>query len=515
MKTIRLLLTMIILLAGFTGCVKDRGDYDYTAIPVFSTDDWQVKVNDKVAELRADNKIVLKTGDRLCIAANGGFTGNARPEYHWKVLTKDQPDNPEHIFESPREVAVTKDFDQAFEEGPGSYILSFEAINRNNNTIFGAQFIVEVLSIKGMLVYYADADGKGDYSAFATAEILPGVDEDYLGRNDHIYSTVNGGAKIEKPTQIWVREAMKRQPADRRILLASENTVTVVNYETHEKESDIYSSLFFIPPAKEARPEGFMAGFQSEYLVQHGDLYKIDYTQAEKIIYGVHCGQYGCEYSPYMMSVPMDMETMTGGWNIVYNKTLRCFELDNWGTMVGLMSGGGNVDVGNTGMDLLYADKGPEYSIHAVMRDDAGKVHYVCFTYPDPVMDPFTVVCAADHDLSARSEVTEHSLWAVGARGNISFFSSGNEVYLLNQQTGSIVSADLDLPEDAEIAALQVLKDIDNTIYDNALLFVGYNLNGQGCVRQYRFNPLSGQINKDSKREFGEYGRILGIALKK
>lgn len=148
MKTIRLLLTMIILLAGFTGCVKDRGDYDYTDIPVFSTDDWQVKVNDKVAELRADNKIVLKTGDRLCIAANGGFTGNARPEYHWKVLTKDQPDNPEHIFESPREVAVTKDFDQAFEEGPGSYILSFEAINRNNNTIFGAQFIVEVLSTK-------------------------------------------------------------------------------------------------------------------------------------------------------------------------------------------------------------------------------------------------------------------------------------------------------------------------------------------------------------------------------
>ena len=49
MKTIRLLLTMIILLAGFTGCVKDRGDYDYTDIPVFSTDDWQVKVNDKVS----------------------------------------------------------------------------------------------------------------------------------------------------------------------------------------------------------------------------------------------------------------------------------------------------------------------------------------------------------------------------------------------------------------------------------------------------------------------------------
>lgn len=427
---------------------------------------------------------------------------------------KNQPDNPEHVFEEPKEVADTKDFDQHFDEGPGSYVLSFEATNEKNHTTFGTEFVVEVLSIKGMLVYYADAEGKGDYSAFSTEEILPDLEKKYLGRTDHIYSTVNNGMKIEDPTQIWVREATKQQPEARKILLASENTVTVVNYETHEKETDIFSNLFFIPSEKEAKPEGFLAGFQGEYLVQNGDLHKIDFTQGSKA-YGPSCGSFGCEYAPSMMYIPMDMATMAGGWNIVYNKTYGCFEFDNWGTIIGYMSEGGPVDASNTGMELLYMDKGPDYSIHAVMHDMDGNIHYVCFTYPDPFMNYFSVLCTTDHNLANHSKVTEKSLWAIGTRGNISFFSSDNKVCLLNQQTGDVATTDIDLPESAEIAALKLLKDEDNPVYNSVLLFVAYNHEGKGYVRQYQFNPLSGKINHSSMREFDGYGRILGITLKK
>lgn len=515
MRTIKLLIMLVILFTGFSGCVNDRGNYDYDTIPVFLTDDWQVKVNDNNVKVGDDQKIILHNGDRLNITMNSDFSGKSSPEYHWKVFPKKQAENPDNVFETPREIAKTKDFNQTFDEVPGTYTLYFEAMNQDNGTKFCAQFTVEVLSIKGILVYFTDMEGKGDYGAFSTAELFPELPADHLGRTDHIYSTINNGAKIENPTHLWVRKAMKNREAHRKILLASENTITVVNYETHEKESDNYSALFFIPSEKAPKPEGFMTGFQKEFLIQNGELCVIDYMSGGAV-FGTHYGKFGCEYSPYMMSIPMDMSTYSGGWNIAFNKTSRGFEIDAWNFMSDFVFEEGAIDISNTGMDLLYVEKGQDYSMHSVMRDDNGILHYVYYKLSqDMEQGYYKASCIADYNLSAHHEISEQSHWAVNARGTNSFFSSGNEIYSLSHKNGNITPADLELPTNAEIVALQVLKDTENAVYDNALLFIAYNVNGEGNVLQYRFNPLSGVINKGSKQGFGEYGRILGIALKK
>ena len=514
-RIIQLLIIAALALPGLPGCVNDRGDYDYKDIPEFVSEKCEVSVNGKTQTLASGNKIVVETNDLLHITLNGHFTKEVSPEYRWMIFPKTQQDNSDHIFEQAREIAATQDFDQPFTEAPGTYILYFEAKNTVDNTLFHHLFEVEVLSLKGMLVYYTDAEGKGDYGAVTTAELFPDIPADKLGQNKDIYSAINE-EKIDRPTQIWVRMPAEQRKEFRRILLASENTVTVVNYETHEKESDNYNSLFVIPPEKEALPQGFNNGFQCEHLIQNGDLCRYDYMGGSlKPLFGLHMGTPGCEYSPYIMNLPYLQGEDTGGESIVFNETMRGFECDYYGFLMPFMSVGGDVDISATGMELLYVDKGVGKTIHAVMLDDDGHLHYVCFEMNlNMDMYAYEGLCTRDLDLSG-SEAGTMSCWAIAARGDFAYFSSGTEVYLLNHAANTVTPMNLGLPVGAEITALQVLKDPDNIVYDNALLFVAYNLNGEGTLLQYRFNGLSGAINSGSKKEFSGFGKILGIALKK
>lgn len=510
MIQMKIIIATAILLLAFTGCVKDNGNYDYRNIPEFTADGYQVKVNGKPIRMLDGNRIVLNSNDSLTILVNGEFSETTEAAYEWAIFPKAQPNNPDGNFEQAKIIATGKDFNQSFHEGPGKYVLYFKAIAVASKNAFYSQFVVEVESIKGLLVFHSDAENKGDYSAIRTAEMNLELPEEKLGVIDNIYSGVNNGEKIANPTHIWLRTT-DRFP--QKIFLASPHSITTVNYETHEKETDDYSSLFLIMPEKSPFPEGYMNGENNaEYLIQNGDLCKIDYMSMEQL-FGAHVGLRGKEYAPWMMCIPT-YQYPDGIYrdfnNIFFNKTDRKFEYD-FGGILNFRHAGGSVDISDTRMDLVYMAKGNGFFIEAVMKDDNGNLHYVRFN----ITDANAVLCTCDINLSGRPEITEQSQWAVGARGNIAFFSSQNELYILNHNNQSVTPAVLGLPDKAAISVVKVLNDPENYVYDNALIFIGYNLNGKGYILQYQFNPLDGRINKDSRKAFSGFGQIVDVVLKK
>lgn len=510
MKTIKLILIALFTLV-LGSCVKDKGNYDYKEISEFITNEIEVKLNDQAVSLPQNRKIILQANDKLSITIDGDFTKGANVEYRWKMHLKEQSNNADGIFEQPETIASTKNLELNFAKGPGNYTLFLEVKNVDAGTIFKEKFEIEVESISGLLIYHADANNKGDYSAIRTAETMPDLPAEKLGITNNIYSTINGGAKIDNPTQLWLHSA--KYAVDNRLFLASTNSVTVVNYGTHEKESDDYSEIFFIPIEGIAAPQGHMNGVQTEYLIQNGDVHKIDYMNPpKKPVFGVHCGQKGCKYSPYMMSI----ETVKIGEeyrdysNVVFNNTLRKFEYDFPSGMMDFGFAGGSVDISDTQMDLVYMSKGLGFKINALMKDNNGGLHFVIFDITDTNM-----VTSTSFDLSTHTGITENSLWGMSTRADLAFFTSGSEIYIYNIKNNRVTPLGMNLPVGAEISVIKLLNDEKNDTYDNAVLFVGYNVENIGVVLQYQFDPITGLLNKASEKQFDGFGRVLDLVLKK
>lgn len=516
-KTIYVAMLLTLICAGFAGCVKDDGNYDYKDIAGFTARSVTVKINGKAVSVVGGNKIVINPNDLLNIVVEGELGTDFDPVYHWMLFEIDPPMRPgtdlEDYFEPAEEIAATKDFDGHFNKSPGNYTLYYVVENRKNDSRFYEEFTVEVESVKGMLVYHADAAGLADYSVVRTSEMGLGLPPEKLGMISNVYSSVNGGAKIANPTRVWLRRVNDPMFEDQ-IFLAHEGGMVQVNYRTHVKEHDSYNAYFMFPPEGTPDPQGYMNGSnKTEYLVQGGQVYGINYMTASRALF-TPVSNYGT-YSPCMMTIPQSINRDYR--NIFYNMTSGGFEYDYWGAMAPFFSvpgslGGEDVDIMNTGMNLVFMDMGNGSTIDAVMRDRSGAYRYVRFD----VTNPYGAMCIENIDLSP-FPADENSLWAVGNRGSAAFFSAGNELYILDMQDKTSHAAELGLPANDAISVVQVLKDSDenNATNNNAVIFIAYNSGGEGKLLQYKFNPSTGVLDKTSRQEFGGFGRILDIVLKK
>lgn len=509
-----LIATFILMGAVLTSCVKDRGEYDYKDIAEYTTTGYDVIVNGVATPLMIGNKIVLSTNDRIEIKVNGEVSGDFTPTYKWKLFLKTPPMDLAGNYEPAKLLTETKDFNVEFAEAPGKYVLYFEITNQNNKTAFYETFEVEVESIKGLLVYEQGADGKGDYSAVRTAEMNMELPETKLGVIRNIYSSSNDGAKIDNPTKLWVRSIGADRGYSAVVYLGSKNNVVTVNYESHTLETDKFAELFLVAPQGEPNPQlQFNGTNDTEYMINNGEMHKIEYINAPaRSIFSPSAGNAGKKYASMMVAIPMlfvSQDDYRVFANVLFNVTDRKFEYDSF--MINAFgNGGGTVDITDTKMDLIYMDHGTGEFFDAVMKDDAGKLHYVRFNIRN-----LDQVMSTDNDLSAHTQITENSLWAIGERGEVAFATANNDVVSYNYLTNTMTSANLRLPENATITVLEVLKDKDNATFDNAVLYVGYDVAGEGVLLQYEFNPVDGTINKASKKEFTGFGKILDVVLKK
>lgn len=504
----------MLLLAFVASCVKDRGNYDLQDIPEFNASGFAVKVNGEVVSVLAENKVVISANDELSIVVNGELTVGFDPAYAWMLYEVNPILKPGSDFEAAVQIADTKDFNQKFSKGPGQYKLYYVVTNKQNNARYYEEFMIEVESLNGLLVYFKNGEGNGDYSAVRTAEMGLGLPTEKLGVIENVFSGINKEIKIENPTHLWLRQ-VGNGSSDNLIFAANKNDMIALSYRTHAVENTDYNRFFAFPLETSPLPQAHMNGSNAaEFLIQNQEVYKIDYMSGGSTPKYSLLNATGMQYAPLMMTIPTDMIAERGFTDVFYNKSWKRFEYDYFGLTPFMAAPGilgpDDVDISNTGMDLVYMAKGTDFGINAIMKDAQNNLRFVRFD----ITDIYASLCTHNVDLSTVSDVTEQSLWAASERAPVAFYTAGNKINLFHYTTGAVEAA-LSLPARAEIAVIKILKDQENSVYDNALLFIGYNIGGKGTFLQVEFNALSGKIKENSKQSYAGFGEIVDIALKK
>lgn len=507
---------LVVIITVLTGCVKDKGNYKLHEIPAITNKGYTITVNGNPVPTQDIAKLTINTNDRLHISFNETVGEGVDPAYQWMMYEIDPILKPGKMPEAAAQIALTKDFDQNFSEGPGKYKLYRKLTNRNNGDATFSEFIIAVESINGLLVYEQDENMKGDYSAVRTIEMNLNLPGDKMGVRHKVYSSLNATHPIENPTYLWLRQ-VNNPEYDNQIFAASANGLTQINYRTHVWQHNNKEAIFAFPLDGNFVPQGHMNGSnKTEYLVQNEQVFSIDYTSGPAVPKFAGLSEAGMAYSPYMMTIPTDVQTSRLYSNVVFNKTFQRFEYDNFGTLTSFLYAPGNassdVDISATKMDLIYLAKGKDDYIDAIMEQNPGKLNYVRFD----ITDPMAAACTYNIDLSAVSDqITKESLWAISERGPLAFFATDNKIYTFNYELKTVDLSIADIPSNAKISVLKILKDKDNSAYDNAVLYIAYNQGNQGTLLQYEFNPLSGQLNTNTKKTFNSFGKILDLTLKK
>ncbi|WP_316815418.1 hypothetical protein [Pedobacter nyackensis] len=518
MKKIRLQVTnLVVIMTVLLGCVKDKGNYELHEIPGVNDKGYTIQVNGNPIPAQDVANLTINTNDRLQISFNEEIEAGIDPAYQWMMYEIDPVLKPGAMPDPAAQIAVTKNLDQSFSKGPGKYKLYRKLTNRNNGDAYFSEFILTVESINGLLVYQEDANSRGDYSSVRTTEMNLGLPDSKMGVRHQVYTTLNPTHPIQHPTQLWLREVGDLS-FDNQIFAISAGGITQVNYRTHVWQHNNSGAIFAFPLDGSFVPQGHMNGSnKTEYLVQNERVFGIDYLAGGALPKFVEISEPGMAYSPYMMTIPTDMQTFRMFSNIVFNKTFQRFEYDNFGFLSPFFYAPGDlgqsdIDISATQMDLIYMDKGKDYYIDAVMEQNPGSINYVRFD----ITDPMAATCTHNIDLSTLSnQLTKQSLWAISERGPIAFSAIGNKVYTLNYEQETLQLSTADIPATATISVIKILKDKLNPAYDNAILYIAYNLGNQGTLLQYEFNPLSGQLKTNTKKTFNGFGKILDLKLKK
>jgi len=517
MKRILIQVTnLVVIITALLGCVKDKGTYELHEIPEIGNKGYTIAVNGNPVPNQDIAKLTINTNDRLHISFNEVVGEGVDPIYQWMMYEIDPTLKPGTMPEASVQVALTKDFDQNFSKGPGKYKLYRKLTNKNNGDAIFSEFIIEVESINGLLVYQQDENMKGDYSAVRTAEMNLDLPSDKMGVRHKVYSSLNPTHPIENPTYLWLRKV--NDPSyDNQIFAVSAGGLTQINYRTHVWQHNNKEAVFAFPLDGSFVPQGHMNGSnKTEYLIQNEQVFNIEYMSAPSVPKFVQLSEAGMAYAPYMMTIPTDMQTFRMFSNVVFNKTFQRFEYDNFGNLSPFFYAPGNVpsdvDISATQMDLIYLAKGKDYYIDAIMEQSSGKLNYIRFD----ITDPMAAACTHNIDLSGLSDkITKESLWAVSERGPFAFFASDNKIYTFNYEHQTVELSIADIPANAKISVLKILKDKENPAFDNATLYIAYNQGNKGTLLQYEFNPLSGQLKTNTKKTFDGFGKILDLTLKK
>lgn len=507
---------LVVIMTVLLSCVKDKGNYELHEIPGVNNKGYAVQVNGTPVPAEDIANLTINTNDRLKISINEEVAVGIDPGYQWMMYEIDPMLKPGAMPDPAVQIATTKDLDQSFSKGPGKYKLYRKLTNRNNGDAYFSEFMITVESINGLLVYQENENKEGDYSSVRTTEMNLGLPGNKMGVRHQVYSTLNPTHPIQNPTQLWLREV--GDPAyDNQIFAISDGGLTQINYRTHSWQHNNSGAIFAFPPDGSFVPQGHMNGSNRiEYLVQNERLFSINYTATGASAKFIELSE-SDKYSPCMMTIPADRQTFRDFSNVVFNKTWQRFEYDyGYGFLMSFVYTPGSaqpdVDISATQMDLIYMDKGKEYYIDAIMEQSTGTINYVRFD----ITDPNVPTCTHNIDLSTLSnQVTKQTRWAISERGPIAFAAIDNKVYMLNYEQGTLQLSAADLPANAKISVIKILKDKLNPAYDNAILYIAYNQGNQGTLLQYEYNPLSGQLKTNSKKTFDGFGKILDLTLKK
>lgn len=485
-------------------CVKDKGNYDFTDISDIDITNLSIKINDIGIEYDKEQLIILEIYDNFKVVNNADMPLNVK--YKWTLFDSNAEADEDNYYPEPLIIGTEKNLNYNFSSSPSDgYSVVCEIANVDNNSKFYIILQVEIESIVGLCILHASATGDGDYSAIRTSEMFPDHHESKLGVSRNLYSTINDGVKLKNPKNIFFRTNTRSTTS---VMIGIEENMIQLDFNTLEIISTTYKPLFYFAPDVTFDFQLLNNGLNNkEQVIIGGKIHGTDYMSGGGP-YGTPFSEYGSDYAPYIISMNTPKRQ-----HVVFNMTKRKFQIvSQFNGMGEFTFASGDVNVLDTKMDLLYMDMGNGDVFDAVMKDDSGDQYYVRFS-PD---EDSKVTCVYKYPLSSFASISNNNKWAISSRGNIAYYANNNEVYLFNIEQGSDPTAlNLGLSASSDIVCVSILKDMENTTYDNAVLLVAVNDGEKGKLLQYTFNPLNGSIDLDSKKEIDGFEKIIDMRLKK
>lgn len=476
------------------GCYDDKGNYDYHDLPVLEIDTVGIK-NERTQEQMS----VLK------IEPDIRYDGSKEDLiYLWvmypknEVYNKDKGKYPEAIKLSEQPV-----LEYVLDVPANKYVVRLTVTDKINKTSSFMTFQVEVLSAfsKGLMVL-AEKEGAFDVDLVHSLRLEPTLEADKEGVIRNIYSVCN-------QEKLYAAKSLYQK--NNKVYIFTEDGGVRLNNITFEQETD-YNDLFLMPEAI-ASPMALETSFNNMFYIINGKtLHSVFGTGRFSTPL---LGDY--EAAPFLTERKR-ISGVNGPNLVIYDtKHQRFMQLPLFGKKLGVyeaMTPGAPFDLNQIGMKLMHMENGyNDYCYHVFLDEKTGTWYLYVINLNTVAQGPILKA-----DMAGCADISEHTLYAFGTRGEVCYYAADNKVYLYDYKNSNLSSTDggYCFGMNEKVAVLKVFKSPSDQNLDSKLLLVATNdaETGEGRVYILEVNEHTGIVNKSTVKMFDGFGMIKDLCFK-
>ncbi len=472
-------LSALLFTAVVTGCYKDKGNYDYTAV---NKVDITASTTDIISILQQDTL-------RINISFAESIPSTSGYDYDWTLYQNIQAPLTRWTLGTGKNLAAQ------ITQPPGQYVLDYFAKDKATGISYRKKFTINIVSKlnEGWLVL-EEKDGGCDLNMITPI--------DSIFKN--IYSASNAGAKF--PVGSHRIKVLQDRTNVQKIYVLSPSAVTQMYFADFLKLAS-FNDLFWGAPTT-VKPQEYFINSSDEVLVNNN----------------LPHGMSTIVPAPYKMGLqpiqnvsvePFEMYTVSSGY-VFFDKNSQSFMKYNLTDMVpyAAQSGTAAFNVNNVGKKLIFSGINTGGNVFSCLfknnTNDSMFVYQMNPALATPALNAYYMPpTTAPGLLTATKFETSRLLPHM-------YYVNGNKVYLLDlpAQTSRVVYT---FPAGTEVTAMRmyynskVTTDVDN----NKLLAIATMEGTAGKVYTFPIAATGDFTGATYRKMYTGFGKITDIAFKR
>ncbi|MGV3764607.1 MAG: PKD-like family lipoprotein [Chitinophagaceae bacterium] len=483
------------------GCKKDKGNYDYTTVPMAVID------TAGIGQPRYLERSQLLDIDPV-IRYEGGNINALK--YQWLIypyVVGSAATTPSKVISNEKRLNVP------IGEKVGEYRLELVVTDTTNllksNTVFSV--VVSAGIEYGWIVLHGNSEGSDvDFMVTANAVPVAGITPKRL-RN--MYSA-NVGEKIPGTPRFIAQNRRTNSLA---------NWITIASSEQFSRMSGADFSLvrenaaFFRRSDEVIDPQAYLLTSSSnDALINNKRLYLFNTTYETDARFGTSVpGDY--ELAPFMAYMV--------GFNypvVVYDQKNGRFArpASTFGAMIDFNAPANPAtaafDLRSIGMDMLFMDRGFSSYTHAFFKSRTGNAYWLYIANFNSSDNGQLAV--AKYDMSALPEIASAKFFQTSELGYVDWYATEDKIYAYDFQTTNTAKVVFSgFPAGEKITSMKVYKPRPNfnlSTVEGRLMYVATWNGTEGKVYEFALNGISGEITATPLNTFTGMGKVADMTAK-
>lgn len=497
----RYILLSLAMVAAFSACKKDEGNYSYHSVDAAKVDTSTLATGYSVLQF-----------DSLKIAPGILYKGDtANLSYQWLVYVKSLSSL---TIGPPITLATTRNIAQPMNVAPGAYYLELIITDKTNSLVTTTRTLLTIQAAMedGWLVLH-DKNGASDVDFIASKNMQPNGPDKRLA---NLFQSTQGAAMPGNGR--FVGFARRSSSAFNWITVGTDQGIRRMNGFTFAQLGA--DSKLFRRTTGLTDFGAYYANGSTEIVSIPGNMNTLQWAIVEDALFNApYEGDF--TLSPYVLYKDYPIYTLYA-YDMKYSRFLR--------------SSGANAihafttfkpspqllfDPNNVGKDLLFMDYGYLHDVFAFFKDKTGNGRYLYQLNANKADDGNMAM--ATYDMSALPDILNAKFFQVGDLANVALYATDRTVYRFDysgSQTANIVYDGL--PAGETITSLKIFRprvngnsystDFNNT--DNAVIYIATWDGTQGKLYEMAMNVASGAINPTPLKTYTGFGKIKDMAVK-